>query len=92
MTKRPQQIKTIDVMIQEVMRSKAFRRGVADVRAGRKPRFDEQTEGDDLHYERGRQFAVLTPRKMPIVLPQTKQLNPKAVNLFEKYFFLRDIR
>jgi hypothetical protein len=48
MTKRPQQIKTIDVMIQEVMRSKAFRRGVADVRAGRKPRFDEQTEGDDL--------------------------------------------
>jgi hypothetical protein len=67
------------------MRTAAFRRGVADVRAGRKPRFDEQAEGDHWDYERGRQFAVLAPRNMQIVLLQTKQLNPEAVEFFKQH-------
>jgi hypothetical protein len=74
------QCETRPITIEAIMRTAAFHRGVADVRAGRKPRFDEY--GDDWHYERGRQFAILAPRDLTIVSPRTKQLNPKAVAFY----------
>jgi hypothetical protein len=79
------QAKTRRVTIEVVMRTAAFRRGVADVRAGRSPRFDKQEEGDDWDYERGRQFGVLAPRDMQVVSPLTKQLNPVAVEFYKNH-------
>ena len=64
------------------MRSEAFRRGVEDARAGRRPRFDGEPD-DQWDYERGRQFGVLAPRNMPVLVPRTKkQLNPAAIKFF----------
>ena len=82
MTKCPEQVKTHRVSIETIMRTTAFRRGVVDVRTGRKPRFDEEANGPSAgwYYERGRQFASLAPRNLPIVLDQ--QLNPHAVEFF----------
>ena len=46
------------VSLSSIMRSAVFRRGVAEVRAGRPPRFDDE---DSWEYERGRQWAIAMP-------------------------------
>jgi hypothetical protein len=78
----PTQLPVIAISIERVMRSAAFRRGVDEVRAGKAPHFldnDEETD-NTWQYERGRQFAVIAPRSMPILIE--RKLNPKAVALF----------
>jgi hypothetical protein len=67
--------------VEQIMASVAFRHGVADVRCGRPPRFDTETEGGWL-YDWGRQFAVLAPLDMPIVMKRKRELNPRAIELF----------
>jgi hypothetical protein len=62
-----------------VMRSPAFGRGVADVRAGRAPRFDLE---DNWEYERGRQWAIVAPRTMPVTIGT--RVNPAAISVFLK--------
>jgi hypothetical protein len=79
--KRPEQIPTKIASPEEIMRTKAFRHGVNDVRRGKPPRFD--TFDDDWEYERGRQFAVLAPHCLEIVLGE--RLNPKAVQFFKSH-------
>ena len=64
------------------MRSPYFAFGVADVRAGQAPRAAyEQWDGNEQwNYERGRQWAVLAPRDMPLKLGS--KLNPQAVKWY----------
>lgn len=61
-----QQVPEVLVSILDVMSSREFAEGVADVRAGRRPRFDEVWDGCAWDYERGRQFGVIAPRSLPI--------------------------
>jgi hypothetical protein len=58
------QVPTWPTSISAIIRTKAFARGVADVRAGRSPQFDEENDWD---YERGRQWAVIAPPTMPLM-------------------------
>ena len=74
---------TVRVSLESIMYSEAFRQGVADVRARQAPRFGRWGE-DDFCYEQGRQFAVLAPRGLQVVL-ETRQLNPKAVRFFKRH-------
>jgi len=76
--------------VEKVMRDPDFRRGFAEYRAGKAPDFDKERR-EDWAYERGRQFAAIAPRDMVIVLPRKRQLNPKAVKLFEWSIAFRDI-
>jgi hypothetical protein len=84
----PPQAETAEAPIMEIVRNPLFRRGVAEVRAGEHPCFDDDEaylDGFAWVYEWGRQFAVLAPPDLPLVLPQGRQLNPEAVELFEAY-------
>ena len=75
------QIPTREISIGTIMRSREFKQGVADVRAGNAPRFDE-ADWSQWHYERGRLWATIAPRSMPLML--AGRLNPKALALFEQ--------
>jgi hypothetical protein len=93
------QVRTVRVSIKDIMLTKEFRQGVADVRAGRPPRYDGDFElmplelpppGSDpnclinrqWHYERGRQFGIVAPGNLNVILPRAKRLNPKAVDFY----------
>jgi hypothetical protein len=69
------QADTTQVSIRSIMRSPAFRRGVEEYRARKRPDFD--CGGDDWNYERGRQFAAIAPHDLSIT-------SPLAVKLFER--------
>jgi hypothetical protein len=75
---RPEQVPTCSVSAARIMRDPGFAQGVADQRAGRSPRFEQ----DDWGYERGRLWAIIAPRSVPLKL--NGRLNPAAVALFEK--------
>jgi hypothetical protein len=62
------------------MRSPEFAWGVDSVRNGEAPDFDSF---DDRYwsYERGRLWACLAPRSMPLII--AGKLNPKAITLFD---------
>lgn len=84
-----EQVATKPITVQQIMRSAAFQRGVADVRAGRRPRFDSNTrDGADIgrvtndawDYERGRQWATVAPRSMPVI--RGRKVNLKAINVY----------
>jgi hypothetical protein len=90
------QVFTTKVTIETIMRRKAFRDGVAEVRAGRAPRFDGEEfllmslapypkpiTNQQWDYERGRHFGILAPRNMDVMLAGTKRLNPAAVEFFK---------
>ena len=81
MPRRAAQVQTSGVSIESIMRSRAFKQGAADVRRGAAPRFDNP-DWDQWHYERGRLWATIAPRSMPLVL--NGRLNPAAVALFIK--------
>jgi hypothetical protein len=50
-----------------IMSSREFAAGVDDVRKGARPRFDVDAEDwDQWFYERGRLWACLAPRTMPL--------------------------
>jgi hypothetical protein len=68
------------VSFKTIMRTAAFRHGVNDVRKGRAPRFDAEWGDDIWDYEKGRQFGIISPRSMAIVIDG--QLNPEAVDFF----------
>jgi hypothetical protein len=55
------QVVSVDVSVLKVMPSREFRVGIAEVRAGKPPQFDEE---DDWNYERGRQFGIIAPANM----------------------------
>lgn len=83
------QIPTNLISAEAVMGHKSFRLGVEDARAGRRPRFDDLYE-PCWAYERGRLFACLAPRTMPIFIGG--KLNPKAVTLFRAAYWQDFIR
>ena len=70
-----QQVDTVRCSAAVIANSPHFATGVADLRAGAPPRFDEMQD-DYWGYERGRQWAVLAPITMD---PHS----PMAIRLFE---------
>jgi hypothetical protein len=77
------QVPTRPTTIDEIMSSPKFALGVADVRAGRGIRPDYDLWGHDndrWNYERGRQWATLAPRDVPLKI--AGKLNPRAVRLY----------
>ncbi len=74
----PEQADTVLVSEESIVRSKEFNAGVADVRRGRAPRFDDPI-GRDWDYERGRQWALIAPMQMPPKIDG--KANPEAVKL-----------
>ncbi len=84
----PKQAEPEQVASEVIVGSHAFRRGVAEVRTGRAPRFDDDVlaqDGMQWAYEWGRQFALLAPPDLPLISPDEGTLNPKAVYLFNVY-------
>jgi hypothetical protein len=72
------QIPTVPVTILEIMRQPTFVLGVADVRNGRgyHDDYDRWDTNGQWGYERGRHWATLTPRHVPLKL--NGKINPKA--------------
>jgi hypothetical protein len=80
------QAETVEAPINDIVRNPAFHRGFAEVRSGLHPSFDDDEaylDGLAWVYEWGRQFAILAPPDLPLLLPKERQLNPEAVQLFE---------
>jgi hypothetical protein len=81
------QVETEHVGASYFLESRDFARGVEDVRAGRPPRFDEYAwdQGGmpatdrQWAYEKGRQFATIAPRSMPLRI--NGKLNLDALRL-----------
>jgi hypothetical protein len=93
------QVPVAGVSIETIMADPSFALGVKDYRAGRAPRdmaakLDVGGSHDDYraatnaqwNYERGRQWAVIAPVRLPLRLDG--KLNPAAVKLFRD----KDIR
>jgi hypothetical protein len=74
------QIPTRSVTRQEIMSDSKFALGVADVRANRGYPIDYDTwedTNDRWAYERGRQWAQIAPRSLPLKIHG--KLNPQAL-------------
>jgi len=72
------QIPTGRVTLPEVMNDPKFALGVADARAGRGYPAGYDSWADDLWaYERGRQWAQIAPRSVPLKIH--RKLNPQAL-------------
>ena len=74
------QIPTWPVTVQEIMSDPKFALGVADVRANRGYPLGYDTwkdTNDRWAYERGRQWAQIAPRSLPLKIQG--KLNPQAV-------------
>jgi hypothetical protein len=76
---------TKPVSVETIMRTQCFALGVADMRAGKAPRreYERWCPDDQWDYERGRQWAALAPRSVPLRRKGGK-LNPVAVKLFSR--------
>ncbi len=82
-----EQVKTEHVGASYFMDSREFARGVEDVRVGRPPRFDAYAwdQGDrsainrQWAYEKGRQFAIIAPKTLPLRI--NSRLNLEALRL-----------
>ena len=70
-----EQVDTFRCSAADIVESRYFAMGVADLRAGAPPRFDEMQD-EYWGYERGRQWAVLAPITMD---PHS----PMGIRLFE---------
>jgi hypothetical protein len=82
MTKVVDQVDIFWTTAAQMMRTKAFRRGFDDKRAGRKFSYDSEPEGEPVgDYENGRQLATVAPVGMPLMIG--RRLNPKALALFQ---------
>jgi hypothetical protein len=79
---RREQEPTEPVSVEAIMRRPAFAAGVKDVRAGLLFRsdYDRWEVNDQWNYERGRAWAMLAPRDVP--LKRNGKLNPLAVHWF----------
>lgn len=91
---RPQ-AETFQAPLDEIVWNSAFRRGFAEARSGRTPRhYDDEVMFQDGHawvYEWGRQFAILAPNELQLVLPDEGALNPEAVALFREFVIQGEI-
>jgi hypothetical protein len=76
----PKQASTFGTTIQEIMETCEFEAGVADVRLGRPPRFDDPIAWG-WNYERGRMFAVIAPMRMPLKVGKRKRTNLRALQI-----------
>jgi hypothetical protein len=76
------QVPTSPTTASAIMRSRDFKQGVAEVRAGRPPDYDAASRPprDSWHYERGRAWGTAAPKDMPIMIG--RRVNPKAVRIF----------
>jgi hypothetical protein len=76
------QLPTVPVTIREIMSDPRFARGVADVRAGRgySADYDTWATNSQWAYERGRQWARLAPRNLPLKI--NGELNPLALQRY----------
>jgi hypothetical protein len=83
-----EQVDTVVVTTRQIMSSAAFAAGVNDVRAGKSARFDGGF-ADDWGYERGRQWALIAPRSMPLRIG--RRLNTDAMRLFERAWLRKEI-
>ena len=81
------QVPTVPVTISWIMSRRMFVIGVEDLRAGRGFCPDHKMVDDQWHYERGRLWAVVAPRDMPVKI--RGKVNPKAIEVFRQH--LRDI-
>jgi hypothetical protein len=77
------QIETRAISHTRFMRHPAFRRGFTEYRAGLPPDFDTACE-EVLQYEIGRQFAVICPCNVSLLLSNGK-LNSAASELFRSF-------
>lgn len=77
------QTETRAIRLTRFMKNPAFRRGFSETRAGLLPDFDASDE-DAFQYEIGRQFAVICPRNIPLLLPNGR-LNPVASDAFKSF-------
>jgi hypothetical protein len=82
------QVDTVVVTTRQIMSSAAFAAGVNDVRASKPARFDGGF-ADDWGYERGRQWALIAPRSMPLRIG--RRLNTDAMRLFERAWLRKEI-
>jgi hypothetical protein len=82
-TRVAHQTETRAISLTRFMKTSAFRRGFSESRAGLLPDFDASDE-DAFQYEVGRQFAVICPRNIPLLLPNGK-LNPAASDVFKSF-------
>jgi hypothetical protein len=74
------------VSVETIMRTPAFAAGVTDARAGKGPRPAYERWDDpnaQWDYERGRQWALLTPHTVPL-RRKGRKLNPVAVFWYHK--------
>ena len=74
------QVTTRRTTTQAIMRRREFAEGVDSVRNGGAPAFDD-LDDDYWSYERGRQWACVAPRSMPLLI--NGKLNPRAVALYD---------
>jgi hypothetical protein len=74
------QARTHGVSIHSIVASKAFARGVEEVRKG----LPFNPDDDSWNYERGRCFGFIAPLDMPLRIGRV--LNPKALKLAETAF------
>jgi hypothetical protein len=79
-----QQVRTWPASDAWIMRQKEFNWGVNDVRAGRPMRFEYDSWGtnEQWNYERGRAWATLAPRDMPLRIDG--KLNSAALAVFRR--------
>jgi hypothetical protein len=69
---------------ERIMDTADFRRGVEEVRAGKPPDFDATDIDDAWNYERGRQWAMIAPRGLPLFVDG--EVNPLAIALYDKAY------
>jgi hypothetical protein len=79
------QVATVPVTVEHVMRDPAFVLGAADVRAGLpfRRQYDLWGTNAQWNYERGRVWALLAPRHIK-VRGRDGKVNPNAVAWFKK--------
>jgi hypothetical protein len=82
---REQQITTQPASTEWLMSQRAFAIGVADARADREypPEYDEWGTDPQWNYERGRAWARLAPRSVPLMTGG--RLNRQAVQIFRRH-------
>ena len=84
------QVPTVPVNVEEIMGRPTFERGVTDVRGGcgYPPDYEMWSDANDCWaYERGRQWALLVPRR--VKLKTDGKVTAEAVALFHRH--TRDI-
>jgi hypothetical protein len=80
-----EQARTRAVTLRSIVASKAFARGLREVRNG----IPFDPDNGTWNYERGRCFGFIAPIDMPLRIG--KSLNPKALKLAETAFLHRSL-